>query len=136
MGFWIFMLIMVLLIPLFMIIFGAIYTKHPPKEINYLTGYRTNRSMSSKDAWDFAHRLFGKIWLICGIISLPVFAVAMLFFIGKSDTVVGTVGAVITFVEFLPMIIPVFFVERELKRNFDENGIRKEPKVYDMHPKS
>ena len=45
MGFWIFMLIIVLLIPLTMIFFGWLLFRKTPKEINYVYGYRTKRSM-------------------------------------------------------------------------------------------
>ena len=126
---WFFMLVMILLIPLAMIIFGAIYIKHPPREINSLFGYRTTRSMSSREAWEFAHHLFGKLWLICGIISMPVFILPMLFLFEADTSLISTVGAAITLVELLPMIIPVFFVESALKKNFDNNGERIVPKA-------
>ena len=50
MGFWIFMLIMDLLIPLTMIGFGRYFIKKAPKEINGVFGYRTSMSMKNKDA--------------------------------------------------------------------------------------
>lgn len=51
MGFWIFMLMMNLLIPLSMIGFGWMFLKSPPKEINAVFGYRTRRSMLNPDTW-------------------------------------------------------------------------------------
>ena len=39
MGFWIFMLVMDLLIPLTMAFFGKRFLKKPPKEINAMYGY-------------------------------------------------------------------------------------------------
>jgi len=36
------------------LIAGSILAKKPPKEINQLYGYRTKRSMSSQEKWDFA----------------------------------------------------------------------------------
>ena len=41
MGFWIYMFIMDLLIPIIMILFGRAFLKKAPKEINYVFGYRT-----------------------------------------------------------------------------------------------
>ena len=41
MGFRIFMLIVVLLIPLTMLLFGWLFFRRTPKEINYVFGYRT-----------------------------------------------------------------------------------------------
>ncbi|MBO5379585.1 MAG: SdpI family protein [Clostridia bacterium] len=122
MGFWIYMLIMVLLIPLSMIIFGAIYIKNPPKNINTFSGYRTEKSMASKETWEYSHKLFGKLWLILGLVSLPIFSIPMLFLINESTTVISYVGLVLTFLEFIPMIVPVIPTEIMLKKNFDENG--------------
>ena len=46
MGFWIFMFLSNELIPILMLLFGWIFKKHPPKNINSVYGYRT--SMSKK----------------------------------------------------------------------------------------
>ena len=48
-GFWVFMLIMVLLIPIIMITFGKLFSKKAPKDINYTFGYRTKRSMMNME---------------------------------------------------------------------------------------
>ena len=47
MGFWIFMLVIDLLIPLTMIGFGRLFLKKIPKDINALFGYRTSMSMKN-----------------------------------------------------------------------------------------
>lgn len=72
MGFWIFMLLMNLMIPLTMIGFGRSFMKNTPKEINAVFGYRTSISMKNKDTWEFAHRYCGKLWYVCGLILLPI----------------------------------------------------------------
>lgn len=59
--FWSYMLVCVLLVPLIMIIFGRIFKKSAPKDINYVYGYRTPMSTSSKEAWEFAHKYMGKL---------------------------------------------------------------------------
>ena len=64
MGFWIFMLIMVLLIPLTMIFFGWLLFRKTPKEINYVYGYRTKRSMMNEGTWRFANQYCGKAWYL------------------------------------------------------------------------
>lgn len=45
MGFWIFMFILDLPIPLTMIGFGKYFLKNAPKEINAVLGYRTSLSL-------------------------------------------------------------------------------------------
>ena len=54
MGYWIFMLIMNLLTPAVMIVFGIIFKKRAPKEINWIYGYRTQMSMKNEDTWQVA----------------------------------------------------------------------------------
>ena len=93
MGFWIFMVIMDLLIPFTMIGFGRYFLKKAPQNINNVFGYRTFMSMKNENTWVFAHKYCGKIWYICGLILLPISIVAMILVIGKTDDVVGSVGA-------------------------------------------
>lgn len=128
MGFWIFMLVMVVLIPLVMIIFGAIFLNRSPKKINFFFGYRTALSMKNKDTWDYAHKLVGKIWLILGAITLIISIIPMLFVIGKDDNLIGILGTLLVMGELVPLFISIIPVEIGLNRKFDKNGNIKEPK--------
>ena len=122
MGFWIFMVIMDLLIPLVMIGFGKLFLKSAPKEINFVFGYRTSRSMKNKETWEFAHKYIGKLWYVGGLILLPISIIPMLFVIGKSEDAVGFLGAAICFIQMIPLIGCIFPVESALKKNFDKDG--------------
>ncbi len=122
MGFWIYMFIMDLLIPIVMILFGRAFLKKAPKEINYVFGYRTSRSMKNRDNWEFAHRFCGKIWLICGTALLPVVVGIMLCFIGADTKTVGYIGAALLVLSLILIIICVVLTEKALKRHFDNNG--------------
>lgn len=86
-GFWIFMLIMVLITPLAMIVFGREFKKSPPKEINSNFGYRTKRSMQNQDTWDFAHYYLGKLWIKLGIPILFLSVGAMFFSFGSGSII-------------------------------------------------
>ena len=118
MGFWIFMLIMVLLIPCTFIGFGYLFLKKAPAKMNGVFGYRTKRSMRNKETWVFAHKYIGKLWLICGIISLPISVVLMLLLFGKNDDLIGTIGATIEGIQIILMILTILPTERALKKNF------------------
>ena len=59
MGFWIFIFVCSMLMPVLMIIFGQLFQKRPPGQINSVYGYRTKMSMLNMDTWDYAHRYFG-----------------------------------------------------------------------------
>ena len=95
-GFWVFMLIMVLLIPIIMITFGKLFSKKAPKDINYTFGYRTKRSMMNMETWMFAHAYIGKLWFICGLLLFPLSAVVMTFVFGKGPDTVGIAGGILT----------------------------------------
>ena len=122
MGFWIFMLIMALLIPVSMIVFGRIFSKNAPKEINTAFGYRTKRSMMNMETWKFAHAYIGKLWFVYGIILSLLTVIVMLFVIGEDANTVGTVGTILVIVQMFPMIGAIIPTENALKKNFDEYG--------------
>ena len=122
MGFWIFMLLMNLMIPLTMIGFGRSFMKNTPKEINAVFGYRTSISMKNKDTWEFAHRYCGKLWYVCGLILLPITVIFLLLVIGKDTDYVGTVGGIIWGAQLILLIGSIFSTEITLKKVFDKNG--------------
>ncbi len=128
MGFWIFMFMMELLIPLTMIAFGTLFLKNPPKNINAVFGYRTAMSMKNKETWLFAHHYCGKLWRAIGWPMLAVSAVVMLFTLGRGeDDTVGTVGGVLCALQVVCLVISIFPTEAALKQNFNEKGRRIKP---------
>jgi uncharacterized membrane protein len=105
-----------------MIGFGILFRRRPPKNINYIVGYRTVRSMKSKETWNFAHRHSGRTWAICSSVLLPVSAAVMLLALGKDDDTVGLFGAAVCIIQILVMILSIIPTEIALKKNFDKNG--------------
>ena len=125
MGFWIFMLAMGLLFPAIMILFGTMFMKSAPKKINYIFGYRTDMSMKNRDTWEFAHKYIGRLWFRLGFLLIPITVIPLLFVIGNSENVVGTVGLIVSFINTVVLIVPIFFTEKALNRAFDKDGNRK-----------
>lgn len=126
MGLWIFTTATVLLIPAIMMIFGLAFRNKAPKEINYIFGYRTARSMKTQETWEFAHLLLGKIWFRCGLTLLVISLVLMLLVLGKDQDIIGNFGMIITYVELGVLIVTIIPVEKALKKNFDKDGKRKD----------
>jgi len=118
------MCVTVLLIPFLMISFGGLFSRSAPKEINSAFGYRTSMSMKNADTWQFAHHYFGKIWRTLGWILIIPSVIPMLFVIGKGNDPVGNMGLIITFLQLIPLILPIFFTEKALRAHFDQNGNR------------
>ena len=125
MGFWIFMLAMGLLFPAIMILFGLMFKKSAPKKINYIFGYRTDMSMKNRNTWEFAHKYIGRLWFRLGFLLIPITVIPLLFVIGNSENVVGTVGLIVSFINTVVLIVPIFFTEKALNRAFDKDGNRK-----------
>lgn len=123
-GFWLFMLVIDLIIPLTMFGLGGSFLKKPPKEINSSYGYRTSRSMKNRDTWEFAHHYVGKLWRMGGLVSIPVSIIVMLFAFGKDYHTVGIVSLALTIVQSIFMAATIFPTEKALKKNFDSNGNR------------
>ena len=129
MKFWIFMLVMNLLIPLTMIIFGYIYNKktpQKPKSKFAYSGYRTSMSMKNEETWEYANRFFGKLWFRFGIVLGLISIIAFFFFIGKDKDTVGFAGMIICYVQLVAMLLPVIPTEISLRRRFDKYGNRKD----------
>ena len=69
-----------------MVILTYIFYKFPPKKINPLYGYRTNRSMQNQKVWDFANKVSTKYLLVASLITSLVQAIIILmkYHIGKN----------------------------------------------------
>ena len=118
----IFMMILLLLMPLFMIVFGRVLMTNAPKDINTSFGYRTKRSMKNQDTWAFAHKHFGKTWFVCGLVLIPVSLVPMFLVMGRETDMVRTTGFIILGLQLVLMLGAILPTETALKNNFDGFG--------------
>jgi uncharacterized membrane protein len=94
---------------------GFVLRYAPPKKISGIFGYRTDRSMRSQEAWDFAQRYSGKILILASGVFIALYLI--LTYLADFDTSEGM------FI-YLPLIIASFgvvfwLVERELKKRYD-----------------
>ena len=119
------MLSMFMLLPIAMVVFGILFRKEFPKNINYVFGYRTRRSMKNEETWRFAHQYIGKIWIIMGPILLVASVLAMIRVIGQSEETIGYLGSTIVILQIIPLVGTIVPTEWALKRNFDEFGRRR-----------
>ena len=122
------MLVMNLLTPLVMIIYGRVFEKKPPKiaRSKFAFGYRTVMSMRNEETWEYAHRFFGKLWFRFGIAVGLISIIVLFFFIGKDKDTVGFAGLIICFVQMAVMLLPVIPTELALRRRFDKYGNRRD----------
>lgn len=112
--------IIIIIIPVAIASGGFFLKYHTPSDINDIIGYRTKRSMSSKEAWFFANKSCGKLWLTGGIIAFIVsISLPFIFYITKGESAGSYVGIVILLLQIIAVIISVVTVEKQLDRNFD-----------------
>jgi hypothetical protein len=101
-----------------MIIVGLIFKNHWPKEINYIYGYRTKRSMISQGTWDYANRRTGQLWFKIGITLLAVITISKFFIPIPAEKL----SLIHTGVSLIGLFVSIPIIERELKMNFDRYG--------------
>ena len=123
MAFW-GMLACCLVIPVILLLAGEWMVRRPPRKINGMVGYRTTRSMASREAWCFAQEYYGRLWRKLGAWSLGISAGICLIFsrCGERAQIWGML--VLEGLQLAAVIGSIFPVERALKRNFDDRGNR------------
>ncbi len=98
-------------------LFSIIFYFFPPKKINAIYGYRTNRTMKNEIIWKFANTYFTKQFLIYSAISF----FAALLFVSISKNVSWQPMAIM----LLSLGVSVVKTEQEINKNFDEEGNKK-----------
>jgi len=88
----------------------------PPKKINALYGYRTNKSMKNEAIWKFANRAFNKSFVIYTAISL----VAALLFAATTSALLSWEPMVFL---LLSLAAAVIKTENLLSSHFDDEGM-------------
>lgn len=113
---WITYFILDIIIPLVMLIAGVLSAKKPPKNINVLVGYRTERSQKSKQAWNFAQKYFGILFLKTGV---AVTLVASLVVLKSSEKVWSIECVILIVLQTISVFVPIILTEKKLKSKFD-----------------
>ena len=114
----IFSLITNSIVPIMMIVFGVLWKNHPPKDINWIYGYRSSMSMKNKETWKFAHMHNSKIWRYVGTIWLIISSVIIILSKENYEKVLELtmlIGVVIILLSLIP-------TEIAIRKKFDKNG--------------
>ena len=109
-----------------MLIFGNVFTKHPPGSINMAYGYRTKRSMKNQETWNFAHEYCGRIWKNAGAVTLVISLLISLAVFFMDEVGFGYLSLILEHLQLVILIGSLYPVEKALKKNFDDEGKRKE----------
>lgn len=98
------------------LIAGYILAKNPPKEINYLYGYRTKRSMASQEQWDFAQKYSAKEMMRNGKYMMLISLIGLFFQPGETFSIISAVVLIL-----LSCVLLLVNTEKKLKQKFKDN---------------
>lgn len=82
-------------------------------------------SMKNKDTWNFAHKYCGKLWLILGLILLPLTFIVMRLVTEQPTHIVAIVGGAVCALQLIIMVCSVIPTEMAIKKIFDSYGFRR-----------
>ena len=115
-----------LIIPAVMLFGGYMMKTCPPRSISRWVGFRTALSMKNADTWAFAHACCGRVWWKAGWISLVLSMLVQPPFAKAGEETLETLALVMVLVQSFVLLGTVVYVQRELKRAFDECGRRRQ----------
>ena len=109
-----------LIIPLILVAFGLSAKKVALGRINFWIGYRSARSVASREAWEFANLLAGKVMLWEGLSQLVLSLLfGILALILCPVEVQGSVCTALTLLQTISLIIAIPCIEKQLQQKFD-----------------
>ncbi len=122
MFFWWYMLVCVLICPLAMMFGGRLMWKHCANGKPGAVGYRSRRSVASREAWRFANEDCGRRWWRWGCALLIPSVVAMLPVYGADDGTVGIMGGIVAMIDCVIILLTILPTETALRRKFDNKA--------------
>lgn len=113
--------LMNLILPIGLIIYGYLYKYKTYKKLSKFFGYKITRAQLSQEAWEYANKRAGNIWINLGGLYTIFAGLYLLIFPSARENL-----SVVLFAIGLIIILYTFFtVDKELREKFDDNG---EPK--------
>ena len=99
----------------FMLLLGWLLKKFPPKKINHLYGYRTQRSMKNQATWEAANTYSSLVFFKVSLYSF--FIPVALYFLYPQLNVLITI-----ITNTLLLLYVLYATEKYLKSRFDTQG--------------
>lgn len=119
----IFLSVCSLLVPLSMILLGYKWKENPPKDRYGFSGYRTSMSRLNDDTWKYAHKYWGKINFVLGII-LTIITISILL-LTKKRADFEMMVTYLVFIQIGVMTLTIIPTEILLHKNFTKEGVKK-----------
>ena len=115
-----------LLLPLIILVFGLFTRIGLPRKVNWFIGYRTPLACKNQDTWAFAHRYWGKLMIIFGLLLTTLSIVGIVLIDRDVLTIEPALFlGVVAIATLLAVLIPIIPTELALRKVFDRDGKRK-----------
>ncbi|MDB0441182.1 SdpI family protein [Clostridioides difficile] len=101
-----------MIIPAVIILMGFLYKYRAPKDINKFHGYRTNQSMKSQEAWDYAHSYGANIWIIIGMFLVIIISLNKIFIKIRPEYL----SLINLLISIAGMVIPIYIIDSKIKK--------------------
>lgn len=119
----IFLSVCSLVVPLSMILLGYRWKDNPPKDRQGISGYRTTMSRLNDETWKYAHKYWGRMNFVLGIIlAILSFGVLILM---KDDTNFEMISVYLVFLQLGIMAFTIIPTEFLLHKHFTKQGRKK-----------
>ena len=115
----------VLIGPVVLLVMGLLYRFATPKEANHHWGYRTYFGMGSVEAWRFAQRFAGFIYMILGGVMTFAMLIVSIVLIGKDTITLLTIAAICLVIEAILTGLAVLGINIYLAVLYDRDGYRR-----------
>lgn len=99
--------------------FSFIYSKYQPKEISTIYRYRTTRSMSNNDIWEFANKVSAKYMIIACLATIIFQLLGIILSYTSEDFLLVNYGLLI-----ISLGLSIWKTEIEINKFFDKEGNR------------
>ncbi len=119
----IFLCVCSLLVPLSMIILGYTWKDRSPKDRQGISGYRTTMSRMNGETWKYAHRYWGWINFVLGIV-LAILSIFVLILM-KDNTNFEMISVYLVFLQLGIMVLTAVPTEFLLHKHFTKEGMKK-----------
>lgn len=109
------------LVPVCTVFAGYVCRRSAKGDIGSI-GYRTARSMKNREAWTFANELAGRVYIRFGIAEMcvSVAVLTVVYMLTDDLTACIEVSFVAEVMQALLLIAPLPFIEKKLRRKFDQ----------------
>lgn len=108
------MIIFTIIMSATMLLLGLYLSKSAPKDVSRYWGYRSKRSMSSQEAWEFGQKAAGNVYIILSFVNLVIFL--GVYFLIKDMKNYKDILVICLNLEIVVLILGIPFAESKLKK--------------------